>query len=88
MRAMSAEGPAVMRYEPNRLYCLRCDEQPDYFYKVLDRQGNLVMPDGTTVAGRDLEVLEYRCTECDGIATWGCDVKEDRRKPSRSGGRG
>lgn len=60
-----------MPYEDNRLYCVRCEEQPDYFHEVMAWQVNRVAPDGTHIEQKDGEVLEYQCPQCDSRADWG-----------------
>lgn len=75
----------MTRYEPTRLYCLRCEEQPEYFHEM--PAPHLVTPDGAHIEMYDPEALEYWCPQCGTRATWGSEIEEDRRKPHRGGRR-
>lgn len=65
------------RYEDDRLYCLHCPAQPDHFQEVMAWQVNRVEPDGTHIEMDDGEVLEYRCPQCYGSASWGWELKSE-----------
>lgn len=77
----------MTRYEEDRLHCLRCKEQPEYFHEAMAWQVNRVTPDGSMIEQKDGEVLEYTCPECHGPAEWGHDIK-DRGETSPKKGRG
>lgn len=70
-----------MRYEPTHLYCLNCEQQPEYFYEAV--APHLVTADGTHIEMYDAENLRYQCCQCSAPAVWGCGVREDRRKPQQ-----
>ncbi len=72
-----------MQYEQDRLYCLTCETQPDYFHEVIAWQVNRVQPDGTQIELKDAEVLEYRCPQCDGPANWGYYLHRIGAHPSQ-----
>lgn len=65
---------ARIRYDEGRLYCPRCETQPDYFHEVMAWQVNRVTPDGTHIEVKDGEVQEYWCSQCDDRARWGWEL--------------
>jgi hypothetical protein len=63
----------MTQYEDDRLYCLRCDEQPDHFLQGMAEHVSRVSPEGALLEPEEEEhyVTEYRCPTCEGEAEWG-----------------
>jgi hypothetical protein len=76
---------AVTEYEEDRIYCLRCNEQPDHFLERNPEEWMPVNPDGSSLDQRTLEDLEYQCPSCNGPAYWGSLIPENIGSGADSG---
>jgi hypothetical protein len=64
---------ATIEYEKDRLYCLKCKEQPDHFLEVVSAHIKGVTPEGFVLEPSEelFYVSGYRCPTCDSDAEWG-----------------
>jgi hypothetical protein len=69
-------GGAWERYEDDRLYCVACKVQPEYFHEVMEEHVNRVTPEGALLEpeSESLHVTEYQCPECKSQALWGQEL--------------
>jgi hypothetical protein len=61
------------RYEDERLYCVACREQPDYFEEITNWQRSHVTPRGELIDVKGGDV-GYQCPTCGGLAEWGSEL--------------
>ena len=69
---------ATVEYEEDRLYCLQCKEQPEYFLELMAEHASDVTPDGTLLEpwAENNYVTGHKCPACGGQAEWGRDLNE------------
>src|SRR5262249_27430547 len=63
----------TVAYDEDRLYCPRCEEQPDHFLEEMSEHVSPVAPDGGLFEPQEerLYVAGYRCPTCGHEAEWG-----------------